>query len=345
MVTLIAFVSIALVVSFFCSVVETVLHHITPAYVVNLEKKNSRWASKVRRLHNDLDRSLAAVLILNTIAHTFGAAGAGAQAAKIFGDNAVGGFAAVLTLLILFLSEIIPKTIGAHWWQKLTPSIAIIVRFLVRFLMPLTWLTELITRQLTPKHEKSDYLRDEISAMADIGEEEGVLHGNESDLLKNMLRFRDLKIVEIMTPRSVLFTLPESMDAETYLQMYPDNAFSRVPVYEDEPDDINGYVMKTDILMAHYQKGGAVRLGELKRPIIAVLENESLPRLMTTLLEQRNHIAMVVTEYGDIRGIVTLEDMIETLLGREIVDESDEVVDMQQVARQKWAERLPGRLH
>ena len=181
--------------------------------------------------------------------------------------------------------------------------------------------------------------------MADIGQEEGILHGTESDLLRNMLRFRDLKIVEIMTPRSVLFTLPESMDAETYLHTYPDNAFSRVPVYSGEPDEIDGFVMKTDILMAHHQKGGKVTLGELKRPIIAVLEKESLPRLMTTLLEQRNHIAMVVTEYGDIRGIVTLEDMIETLLGREIVDESDEVVDMQQVARQKWAERLPSQLH
>ena len=345
MLALIAFVAVALVVSFFCSVFESVLHHLTPAYVINLEKKQSRWASAVRGLYDNLGRSQAAVLILNTIAHTVGAAGAGVQAASVFGDGSTGLFVAVLTLLILFVSEIIPKTLGSNGWQKLVPSTAVCVSFLVRLQMPLIWLAEQVTRQLTPRHKKSDYLRDEISAMADIGEEEGVLHGIESDLLKNMLRFRDLKIIEIMTPRSVLFTLPESMDAETYLQAYPDNAFSRVPVYSDEPDDINGFVMKNDILMAYHQKGGKVTLGELRRPIIAVLENESLPRLMTTLLEQRNHIAMVVTEYGDIRGIVTLEDMIETLLGREIVDESDEVVDMQQVALQKWAERLPSQLH
>ncbi|KEQ14531.1 hemolysin [Endozoicomonas montiporae] len=345
MVALVAFVAIALVVSFFCSVFESVLHHLTPAYVINLEKKQSCWAGKVRWLHDNLDRSLAAVLTLNTIAHTFGAAGAGAQTATVFGDASVGLFAAILTVLILFVSEIIPKTLGTNGWHKLAPYTAVCVGFLVKLQMPLIWLAEQVTRQLTPKHKKNDYLREEISAMADIGEEEGALLGTGSDLLKNMLRFRDLKIIEIMTPRSVLFTLPESMDAETYLQTCPDNAFSRVPVYSDEPDDINGFVMKNDILMAYHQRGGSITLGELKRPIIAVLENESLPRLMSTLLEQRNHIAMVVTEYGDIRGIVTLEDMIETLLGREIVDESDEVVDMQQVARQKWAERLPSQLH
>ena len=345
MVTLVAFVSLVLVVSFFCSVFESVLNHITPAYVINLEQKGSRWAKRLRHLHENLDRSLAAVLTLNTIAHTFGAAGAGAQAATVYGDSTVGVFAAVLTLLILFLSEIIPKTLGTYWWQRLAPLTSVCVGYLTRLLAPLIWLTDLVSRQLTPKQKKNDDLRDEIRAMAYLGEEEGVLHGTESNLLQNMLRFRDLKIVEIMTPRSVLFTLPESMDAETYLSAYPDNAFSRVPVYDGEPDEINGFVMKNDILMASHQQGGKVTLGELKRPIIAVLENESLPRLMTTLLEQRNHIAMVVTEYGDIRGIVTLEDMIETLLGREIVDESDEVVDMQQVARQKWAARLPGQVH
>ncbi|MGI9274919.1 MAG: CNNM domain-containing protein [Endozoicomonas sp.] len=345
MFTLFAYVFTALAVSFLCSVFEAVLLSISPAYVVSLEQKGSRWAPIIRELHDNIDRPLAAILTLNTIAHTIGASGAGAQAAKVYGDAYVGVFSAVLTLLILLLSEIIPKTIGANWWQSLAPFMAVCVRTVVKLLLPLIWVTEFITRKLSPRDKKNPYLRDEIRAMADIGAEEGALHGTESDLMKNMLRFRDLRIIEIMTPRSVLFTLPETLTTEDYMREYPENAFSRVPVYGDEPDDINGFVMKNDILMANYREGGSVKLSELKRPIIAVLENEPLPKLMSTLLENRSHIAMVVTEYGDIRGVVTLEDMIETLLGREIVDESDEAVDMQQVARQKWAHRLSSQLH
>jgi CBS domain containing-hemolysin-like protein len=211
---------------------------------------------------------------------------------------------------------------------------------MVKMLLPLIWFTERVTKQLSPKDKKNPYLRDEIRAMADIGQEEGALMGAESELLKNMLRFRDLKIIEIMTPRSVLFSLPEDTTTDEYFQKYSDNAFSRVPVYGDDPDEINGFVRRMDILVSRNQEQQTVSLASLKRPLLAVLENESLPDLMTTFLEKRSHIAMVVTEYGDIRGIVTLEDMIETLLGREIVDESDSAVDMQQVARQKWADRL-----
>ena len=343
MITLIAYVVVALGVSFLCSVFEAVLLSISPAYVVSLEQKKSRWAGLIRELHDNIDRPLAAILTLNTIAHTIGAAGAGAQAAKVFGDAYLGAFSAVLTLLILLLSEIIPKTIGANFWQSLAPAMAVCVRFMVRTLLPLIWITELITKKLSPKEKRNPYLRDEIKAMADIGAEEGALHNSESALMKNMLRFRDLKIVEIMTPRSVVFSLPESHTTEGYMNEFSDNGFSRIPVYKEDPDDINGFVMRNDILMSHLQNDKPVTLQSLKRPLIAVLENESLPKLMTTLLEQRNHMAMVVTEYGDIRGIVTLEDMIETLLGREIVDESDQNEDMQQLARQKWAERLQSR--
>ena len=340
MITLFAYVMVALGVSFLCSVLEAVLLSISPAYVVSLEQKGSPWAKLIRELHDNIDRPLAAILTLNTIAHTIGAAGAGAQATKVFGDAYLGVFSAVLTLLILLLSEIIPKTIGANFWQSLAPTMAVCVRFMVRALLPLIWVTELITSKLSPKEKKNPFLRDEIRAMADIGAEEGALHNNESDLMKNMLRFRDLKIIEIMTPRSVMFSLPETITTQGYMNEYSDNSFSRVPVYGEDPDDINGFVMRNDILVSHLQEETPVSLELLKRPLLAVLEDEPLPKLMSTFLERRSHIAMVVTEYGDIRGIVTLEDMIETLLGREIVDESDEAVDMQQVARQKWAERL-----
>ncbi len=340
MITLFAYVFIALFVSFLCSILEAVLLSLSPAYIVSLEQKGHPRAALLRQLNDNIDRPLAAILTLNTIAHTIGAAGAGAQAAKVFGDNWLGAFSAVLTLMILVISEIIPKTIGARWWHKLAPWMAICVQSLIKILLPLIWVTELITKQLSSKEKNNPFLRDEIRAMADLGQEAGVLHGDESDLMKNMLRFRDLKIIEIMTPRSVMYTLPENTNSETYLEMHSSSGFSRIPVYGDEPDDINGFVMKNDILMAHHRKGGDISLSELKRPLMAVLETESLPKLMSKLLEKRTHIAMVVTEYGDIRGIITLEDMIETLLGREIVDENDEFVDMQQKARQKWAHRL-----
>lgn len=340
MVTLIAYVLVAVTVSFICSVFEAVLLSISPAYVVSLEQKSSRWAALVRELHDHVDRPLAAILTLNTIAHTIGAAGAGAQAAKVFGDAYIGIFSAALTLVILLLSEIIPKTIGATWWQPLTPVMAVGVRLMIKLLLPLIWVTELLTRKLTPKDKTNPHLRDEIRAMADLGHQEGALQGAESELMKNMLRFRDLQIVEIMTPRSVLFSLPQNLTTETYMKAYSGSGFSRIPVYGEDPDDINGFVMKNDILLSHMQEGNSTTLETLRRPIIAVLEKESLPKLMATLLEKRSHIAIVVTEYGDIRGIVTLEDMIETLLGREIVDESDEVEDMQLAAKEKWAHRL-----
>ncbi|WP_241693500.1 CNNM domain-containing protein [Endozoicomonas acroporae] len=340
MVTLVAYVVIAIAVSFICSVFEAVLLSISPAYVVSLEQKNSKWAKIVRELHDHIDRPLAAILTLNTIAHTIGAASAGAQAAKVFGDASVGVFSAVLTLLILVLSEIIPKTIGASWWQSLVPVMAVGVRFMVKLLLPIIWITELLTSKLSPKDKTNPYLRDEIQAMADLGFQVGALQGVESELMKNMLKFRDLQIVEIMTPRSVLFSLPESTTTDVYMKEFTGSSFSRIPVYGEDPDDINGFVMRNDILLSHLREGGSTRLESLKRPIIAVLEKEPLPKLMATFLEKRSHIAMVVTEYGDIRGIVTLEDMIETLLGREIVDESDEVVDMQLAAKTKWAHRL-----
>ena len=341
MVTLVAYVIVAIAISFVCSVFEAVLLSISPAYVVSLEQKNSKWASLVRELHDHIDRPLAAILTLNTIAHTIGAASAGAQAAKVFGDAYIGIFSGVLTLLILVLSEIIPKTIGASWWQTLVPVMAVGVRFMVRLLFPIIWLTEILTSKLSPKDKSNPYLRDEIHAMADLGLQLGALQGVESELMKNMLKFRDLQIVEIMTPRSVLFSLPESTTTDEYMESFSDSSFSRIPVYGEDPDDINGFVIRNDILLSHLHEGGGATLDSLKRPIIAVLEKEPLPKLMATFLEKRSHIAMVVTEYGDIRGIVTLEDMIETLLGREIVDESDQVVDMQQAAKTKWAHRLP----
>ena len=337
MVTLFAYASVAIAISFFCSLFKAVLVNLSPTHLVDIEQ-NSLYAKNIRQLYDDMERPLAALSIVNTLALTLGAAGAGAAATQMMDNTYIGLFLAGLGLLVLLISQLIPKTIGRFFCYLLAPAMSIYCGLLVKLMKPVDWVID----HLKPSEQSAPELRAEMHAMADLGQEAGALHGDESELVKNMLKFRDLRIIEVMTPRSVLFSLPEGMSTSDYLESHADSGFSRVPVYRgDDPDDINGFVMKTDILMAQNTRGGSARLGQLKRPLMAVLENESLPKLMGRFLERRTHIAMVVTEYGDIRGIVTLEDMIETLLGREIVDESDEAVDMQQKAREKWAHRLP----
>ncbi|OED50819.1 hemolysin [Endozoicomonas sp. (ex Bugula neritina AB1)] len=337
MITLLAYASIAIAISFLCALFKAVLVNLSPANLINLEK-NSRYAKNIRQLHNNMERPLAALSVTNTLALTFGAAGAGAAAIQMIESHYLGLFLIGLGLMVVFISQILPKTIGMIFRATLAPLMSIYCSLLMTLMKPVNWIID----HLKPSEQSAPELRAEMHAMADWGEEAGVLHGDESELVKNMLKFRDLGIIEVMTPRSVLFSLPEGMMTSEYMTEYTDSGFSRIPVYRGEdPDNIDGFVMKTDILMAQNKDGGSKRLGSLKRPLMAVLENESLPKLMSRFLEKRSHIAMVVTEYGDIRGIVTLEDMIETLLGREIVDESDEAVDMQQKARDKWAHRLP----
>ena len=336
MITLLAYIFIALLISFFCTLFKAVLVNLSPGSLSGLENSDTEYAAPARQLYDDLDRPLAVLSFINTLALTLGAIAAGMVTADASTQpiTMLSGF----VVLVILMSIALPKMLGTRFYLTLIPVSVASVSLLIKLVRPLASLLE---RQ--PCSEKRPArLRDEMKAMADLGEEAGVFHGDESDLVKNMLRFRDLRIVEIMTPRSVLFSLPEDMTTSDYMHEHAENGFSRIPVYSgDDPDDINGFVMKTDILMAHSREGSGTTLREVMRPLMAVLENESLPKLMGKLLEKRCHIAMVVTEYGDIRGIVTLEDMIETLLGREIVDESDEAVDMQQKARDKWAHRLP----
>ena len=337
MVTLFAYASVAIAISFFCSLFKAVLVNLSPTDLVDIEQ-NSRYAKNIRQLYDNRERPLTALSVFNTLALTLGAAGAGAAAVQMLDSSYIDLFLAGLGLLVLLVSQIIPKTIGLFFCAGLAPLMSAYCGLIMTLMKPVEWIID----HLKPSEPSAPELRAEMHAMADLGQEAGILHGDESGLVRNMLKFRDLRIVEVMTPRSVLFSLPEGMTTSEYLAEHADSGFSRVPVYSgDDPDDINGFVMKTDILMAQNTKGGKTHLGQLKRPMLAVMENESLPKLMSRFLEKRSHIAMVVTEYGDIRGIVTLEDMIETLLGREIVDESDEAVDMQQKAREKWAHRLP----
>ncbi len=339
MTLLIFYVSLALGVSFLCSVMEAVLLSVTPSFVARTEKDHPRLGTRLKELKADIDRPLAAILSLNTIAHTVGAAGAGAQAAAIFGDQFVGVISAVLTLLILVLSEIIPKTLGAIYWRQLAP---IVVRLLVPttlLMWPLVKMAQGLTKLLARGGKQAAVSREELAALADLGAREGVVDEEESRILGNLFRLEEVRVRDIMTPRTVVFSLPASQTVDETLAEHPQIRFSRLPIYGKDFDDVVGFVLRHDLMLRAAEGRGETTLEELSRPIEAVSEKLSLRGLFERFMDRRAHVALVLGEYGGTSGIVTLEDLVETLLGLEIVDEVDRVEDMQELARQKWRER------
>ena len=339
MALLIAYVLLALAVSFLCSIMEAVLLSITPSFLEMKAQEGSRPAKKLYALKADVDRPLAAILSLNTIAHTVGAAGAGAQAAEVFGDAYIGAFSGVLTLLILVLSEIVPKTLGVAYWRRLALPITGILVTTIWITWPLVKLSQAITRLLSRGGRRESISREEISAMADIGEEQGLLEASESRIIRNLFRFSSLRVRDIMTPRIVLFALPESLTVREVIEEEHEFRFSRIPVYTETRDDVTGYVLKDDILLKAAQDQGDVMLSELKRDMLVVPDALPLHELFERMLDRLEHIALVVDEYGGVGGVVSMEDVVETLLGLEIVDEVDSAEDMQHLARRQWLTR------
>ena len=339
MLLLISYVLIALVFSFLCSIAEAVLLSVTMPHIVLMEQAQKTSGAILRRQKTEVGRPLAAILTLNTIAHTVGAAGAGAQATVVFGDAYVGIASAVLTLLILIFSEIIPKTIGARYWRELAPVTAHGLRLLIWLLYPFVKLSELLTGSLTHGPTLSGFSRSEFAAMADLSTNEGQLAHQESTILKNLLMMRKTQVKDAMTPRTVVFSLPEAMRVENFFQRHESSPFSRIPIYGDHPDQISGFVLRSDLLLAQAQGNGANLLKSYIRPITLVHETLSLSLVFDKFLQLRTHILLVIDEYGGMKGILTLEDVLETLLGMEIVDERDKTVDMQQLARKLWQKR------
>ena len=336
---LVLYAALAVGVSFLCSMMEAVLLSVTPSYVAALERKGSAVGERIHEFKENVDRPLAAILSLNTIAHTVGAAGVGAQAAIVFGEAYTGIVAAILTLLILVLSEIIPKTLGAVYWRTLTPSVVRMLTATIIAMWPLVKLSQGITHLLSQEEEETAFSREEFTAMAELGEEEGVFEEKESRILRNLFRFNSLRVKDVMTPRTVIFDLPENTTIGEVVEEHDEFRFSRIPVYDDDPDDITGYVLKDEMLLRAAQEEFDVTLEEMARDILVVHETLPLPDLLERLLDRLEHIALVVDEYGGVAGVVTLEDVVETLLGLEIVDEADSVEDMQALARKQWFKR------
>jgi magnesium and cobalt exporter, CNNM family len=339
MTLLLLFIALALCVSFLCSIMEAVLLSVTPSFVAQAERRGGRFGKRLRSLRDDVDRPLAAILSLNTIAHTVGAAGAGAQAVVVFGDVYVGLISAVLTFLILVFSEIIPKTLGAVHWRRLAPVVVRVIAPTIWAMWPLVKLADGLTALLASGKRGVLVHRDEFIALAELGPEAGFLHEEESRILRNLLRFRQVRARDIMTPRTVIFALPETLSVAEVLETHPDVHFSRIPVHSGDLDHVTGFVLKSDLLLRAVQQRGDSTLAELRRPIAAVPSDMPLHTLFDHFLDERVHIAMVVDEFGSMRGLATLEDLIETLLGLEIVDEADATQDMQELARQEWRKR------
>ncbi|HEY7883648.1 MAG TPA: hemolysin family protein [Cellvibrionaceae bacterium] len=337
MTLLITYVLLALGVSFLCSIAEAVLLSVTRGYAMVLEQEGKRSGVLLQQLKTHIDKPLAAILTLNTIAHTVGATGAGAQATVVFGSAYIGIFSAVLTLLILIFSEIIPKTLGAHYWRALAPVTAYLLRYLIVGLYPLIKASELITRCITrtgPHYSGFD--RSEFSAMADLSSEEGHLDERESSILKNLMVLRQTPVKVAMTPRVVLFSSADDVTVSAFCESHPQVPFSRIPIYNEDPDKIDGIVLLNDILQAQVRGEGERSLRELRRKIPALLDSMTLTQALEEFLREKTHMILVVTEYGSVVGIITLEDVLETLLGLEIVDEKDKTRDMQELARRHW---------
>ena len=330
----------ALSLSFLCSILEAVLLSTPMSFITMKENEGNKTAKRLKIFKQDIDRPISAILSLNTIAHTVGAAGVGAQSNKVFGDEWFAVTSAVLTLLILVLTEIIPKTIGARYWRQLAMPVTSVIHALVYITYPLVVLSQYITKAVSSGKQSLSVSREEVSAMVDVAAEEGVFEKKENKMIQNLLKLDEMKAREIMTPSSVVEMAEESMTLKEFYQHTDYSNYSRIPIYNEENDDfIKGFVLKQDILEKLSEDKFNMRLSEIARPILTFQETESLSKIWETLLEKKEHISVIIDEYGCFRGIVTMEDVIETMLGTEIVDEKDTVTDMQELARERWEEQ------
>ena len=339
MLLLLLYVLLALGCSFLCSLLEATLLTVTPTAIQRAKQQGARWAASMETLKSDIDRPLSAILTLNTIAHTMGAAGAGAQYARIYGNGGEAVFAGVLTLAILVFTEIIPKTLGARYASFFAPATAWFLPWLQWILGPLVWFCRQITRLITfgAANERLMH-REELLAVAELGEQEGALRSQESAMLRNLLQLGEVRVADVMTPRPVIFMLPQDLPICDFPRRIEGRPFSRIPVFGKNRDEITGFVLKSDVLMACVEGAGGT-LERLLRPLDSTPHLITLDRLFERFLNQGGQVLLVRDEFGTAVGLVTLEDVLETIVGVEIVDEKDEVADLQQLARRLWADR------
>jgi CBS domain containing-hemolysin-like protein len=339
MITLLAYLFLALFVSFLCSIMEAVLLSTPQSFLIVKHQNGNLWAKTFIDLKNNIDKPLSAILSLNTVAHTVGAAGVGAQAVKVFGEASFGIVSAILTILILVFTEIIPKTIGARYWRNLTRITSIIIKGMIIITYPLVVISAVITKVISKNRQEETTSREEIAALASIGTDEGVFTEKEHKIIQNLLKLKNVSVTEIMTPRVVVAVASEKLLLEEFLKNKDYLKFSRIPVYSENDENITGYVFRQTVFEKLAEGHHELKLKDIKRDIVIFPNSIVLFALWEKLLEKKEHIALIVDEYGGLDGIVTMEDIIETLLGLEIIDEKDTITDMQKHARERWKER------
>jgi CBS domain containing-hemolysin-like protein len=348
MTLLLLYACISILFSFLCSILEAVFLSVTPTFISVKKQEGKSFAHTIELLKKDIDTPLIAILTLNTIAHTVGAILVGVEAEKLpysfefLGVNLVGIVSAIMTFLILVVSEIIPKTIGATYWKQLagfTAKALIILIFPLKY-TGMLWLLKQTTKLTGGKGAHgSVFSREDFHAMTDIAHKEGVFEASESAIIKNLLSFKDVQAKDIMTPRTVMITAAQETTIQTFFEEHPKLRFSRIPVFKDSPDNITGFILKDELLEEIINGNGAKTLNDIRREILITNRNLPIPDLFEKFVARREQIALVVDEYGTTSGLVTMEDVIETLLGLEIMDESDAIADLQLLARKSWENR------
>ena len=334
---LIVYAALAIGVSFLCSMLEAALLSLPDSYVELLVDKRPGTGGLLRKMKDQIDRPLTAILTFNTIANTVGAVGVGAQATIVFGREAIGFACAILTLLILVVSEIIPKTLGAVHTKKLAGFTAFMTRVMVVLCLPLIVVLEWMSRRVGYTRRRELMSRAELAAAVRLGQRGGALKGRESRIAANLLALRNVRLSSVLTPRTVVFALPQSMTVEQAIAQHHPIRFARIPIYRESADNITGYVARFELGEAHFAGEHGKTLAELAKPILVLPALASVARALEMILEKQRHIALVVDEHGGTAGIITLEDTLEALLGHEIVDETDLVADMQKLARDRRA--------
>jgi CBS domain containing-hemolysin-like protein len=334
---------LALSLNFACSVLEAVLLSVTPSYIAAYETSDKARKRRIGRLLREqkehVDRPLAAVLAVGNFAQIGGAAGVGAQAQALWGNVGITIASAVLTLAMMIISELIPKTLAAVYWRGLAPASAGILRMLIWLTYPVVLLSQGVTRLLSRDKDATEVSREELGALAELGAKEGVLAQDESRRVQNLLRLRSLTASDVMTPRTVALMLPESLTVRVALEQVGDERFSRIPLYRRDVDDIIGYFLKTDLLMAAARDQFELKLTSLRRDLLQLPEKMPLPEVLDRMLKHHEHLALVVDDFGGTAGLITMEDVVETLLGAEILDETDAVQDLRKHARERWMRR------
>ena len=330
---IIMLISIAL--SALCSTLEATLMSTPLSYITGLEEQGVRGAARLKKLKQSPDRPISAILCLNTIANTVGASIVGSLVYEVYGDAIVGIFSTIFTLAILIFSEIIPKTIGTSYWRRLAIPASAIINGMIFIAFPLVWILEHLTRLISSKSTQISVSREDISAMVSVATEEEVIEKEEKKMIQNLLKLDEITAHEIMTPSTVVEMAEGAMTIKEFYDS--DLTHSRILVYDDDNSDyVIGYVLRQTVLEKMAEDKFSTTIRDISRPILSFPEDEPVGNIWESLLAKKEHISVIIDEYGTFRGIVTLEDVIETMLGQEIVDETDEVVDMQEYAKEQW---------